>query len=259
MSYQHGDPLWMELSTPDTRAACEFYSELFGWTYGDPDPDTGYIFAYVDEYPVAGIIELSQGDAEWRVYLQVDDISEIVSTVVRIGGRILAAPIQEGAWGKQAIIETPSGAVIGLWQPEDFKGFALGHEHGLPAWFELFSNNFGASLAFFQELVGWRYHFVGENGLMSTKRQEDSRFATNGASGDATAGIVDRAHEDVDEPAGRFKVYVAVDDVEEALEAARHNGGGIRAEERDNPRGRAVEISDPHGARLTVLQPREGV
>lgn len=258
MSYQHGDPIWMELSTPDPAAAQQFYGAVFGWAFSEPDPATGYVFASVEGHQVAGLVDSGQEDAQWRVYLQVDDIAAAVSHVVHAGGRILAAPFKEGSWGTQAIIASPAGAVFALWQPEEFKGFALGHSHGLPAWFELVSSNFRTSLAFFADLVGWEYHFVDDDGIMATSPTPGARFAANGPSGHATAGVVDGTYEEVGEHVSHFRTYVAVADVERARAVVNENGGAGDAEERANPMGRAVDIVDPHGAALTLLEPRRG-
>lgn len=257
MTFQHGDPIWMELSTPDLAATRQFYSAVFGWAFSGPDPETGQVEALVDGRPVAGLTESSQGVAEWRVYLQAEDVARTIGNVVRCGGRILLAPLRQGDRGTQVVVESPAGAMFSLYQPQEFTGFALGRSRGYPVWFELLSSNFLASLAFFRDLLGWQYHFVGEDGIMSTIRGPESRFATNGPSGQATAGVVDGFYECVGDYTSHFRSYIAVDSLEEALAAACGLGGYASGRERSHALGRAVEVTDPFGAEVTFLQPRE--
>lgn len=247
--------MWMELSTPDVPAAREFYAALFGWTFAEPDRESGYVAALIDGQPVAGLIESAQETARWKVFLQVDDIAEAVGAVVRTQGRVLMSPLRLEGQGTQAIIESPAGAEFTLWQPEDFHGFTLGTSAGQPTWFELVSSKFDISLAFFHHVVGWEYHYVDCEGIMSTSAHEDARFATNGPRGHATAGVVDGRFETDPQWLSFFRSYVAVDDVEAVANVARELGATV-GEARDTALGVAVEITDLQGATITAVEPK---
>ena len=94
-----GEPCWIELFTPDTDAAVEFYGGLFGWTATEPDEEFGgYRMFLHGEQPIAGL--MSNDDAAgspsgWSVYLATDDIAATVDRAIASMGRhVLKTPVR---------------------------------------------------------------------------------------------------------------------------------------------------------------------
>lgn len=235
MHIENGDPVWIELKTPDVAGAQDFYGEFFGWRFERFSTDR--IMAFAGEHPVATLVERPVDEAQWRVFLKVESISDATTQAASSRGHILLSPTSlDDGRSRFAFVEDPAGGVVGLMETGEFPGFVIGTDHGQPTWFEVGVRDFRAALRFYHDVVGWRYHYVDEAGIMSTQLDEDTRFATNGPAGEATAGIV--AEED-----SAWRVFVAVDKLPTGM-----------ADPVDGHLGRQVQIRDPQGGRLIVLE-----
>jgi uncharacterized protein len=114
---------WMELLTPDTKGAGEFYGKIFGW-----EIKTGRSGAFGDYWifrksghGVAGMVERRAGadyPTRWLPYVHVERLEDIAARAEQHGGSALlpATPIQDE--GQFAILRDPSGAVIGIFEAE---------------------------------------------------------------------------------------------------------------------------------------------
>src|SRR3954447_11273997 len=112
-SYAQGTPSWVELVTPDQRAAAEFYGDLFGWQMVEstlPDGRT-YIMASLQGDAVAGISaqlpELAGHPGFWNVYLAADAVDDVAARVAPAGGEVEAAPFDFFDLGRTARIKDP--------------------------------------------------------------------------------------------------------------------------------------------------------
>jgi predicted enzyme related to lactoylglutathione lyase len=123
-----GDFCWHEqMSRDDTRAA-DFYRELFGWdtdTQPMRQPDgteTRYTMAANHGIGVAGFVQMT-GDIflgvppNWTIYVAVDNADATVAQARAMGGTIRRAPSAIPNMGRFALIEDPTGAVFGIWEP----------------------------------------------------------------------------------------------------------------------------------------------
>ena len=59
------------------------------------------------------------------------------------------------ALGRMAVVVDLGGAVIGMWQPGEHRGFGFVGEPGTPSWFELHTREYEPSLAFYRAVFGW--------------------------------------------------------------------------------------------------------
>lgn len=70
--YAPGTPSWIELASPDTDAAAEFYGELMGWSATEPGPAEtgGYRMFQQDDKNVAGLMgHMQEGQpTAWAIY-----------------------------------------------------------------------------------------------------------------------------------------------------------------------------------------------
>ena len=85
--------------------------------------------------------------------------------------------------GRMAIIGDPGQATIGVWQPGTQNGFELRDEVGTASWFELFTRDYDASVAFYRDVFGWNPHTMSDS--------PEFRYTTLGEGDSALAGIMD--------------------------------------------------------------------
>lgn len=253
MEIENGDPVWLELNTPDVDAAMDFYHRVFGWRF--QQRSTGNFVGYAaNELPVASFTQIEDADVDWRVYFQVPDVPETTAAVAVSRGRILRSPARVEGLGHLAVIEDPTGAVFALSEASEISGFVLGTGHGQPAWFEVVSNCFQISLSFYHDVLGWNYHFVDDDGIMTLEQSEDDYFATNGPTASASAGVVDGMRELIDDELPHWRSYFAVNDIDEAVAAVSEAGGTTRGEVTRGILGRQVSVTDPQGGRFVLLE-----
>jgi hypothetical protein len=114
---------WHELYAGNLDAAWKFYSELFGWTKGDP-MDMGAMGIYqlfsIDGVPSGGMMNKPpqmQWPA-WTYYFNVDAADAAVSRVKDAGGKVMNGPMEVpgGSWILQGI--DPQGAFFALVAPK---------------------------------------------------------------------------------------------------------------------------------------------
>src|SRR5262245_1667356 len=111
-SYPAGVPCWVDVTTPEPRAAVDFYGSLLGWEFSEPGPmpaglPVEYVTARRDGRDVAGV-----GSAEvpsWNTYVRVDSAAQAAARAISVGGRVLLE-----ATDGVAVIADPTGAAIAL-------------------------------------------------------------------------------------------------------------------------------------------------
>lgn len=141
--YAAGTFSWVELATPDPRAAVTFYRSLFGWEAEEnPIPEEAgggvYTMLLVDGERVAGLSEqpIAQRDAgvppNWFSYVTVADADAASARAAELGGTVHAGPFDVMDTGRMAVIADPSGAMFGVWQAGTSIGATLVNEPGVP-------------------------------------------------------------------------------------------------------------------------------
>jgi uncharacterized protein len=116
---------WHELNTWEPDQARHFYNATLGWDF-EPNalPDGNrYWVAHKDGRAVGGIFQLTQPDFEgipshWMTYLAVPDILEAQVRAEAAGGDILRPAFRLTGVGKLSVVTDPTGAIIGLIEPE---------------------------------------------------------------------------------------------------------------------------------------------
>lgn len=248
-----GAPCWADLWTSDVEGSRRFYGELLGWEAQAPSPEFhGYFMWTRDGQPVAGGMG-AVGGAEpanlWTVYLATDDVAKAVGIAEGEGGRVLTPPMQVADLGTEAVLEDPTGARIGLWQPETFHGFTTLNEHGSPSWFELQTHDHDAAVAFYRAVL--RCDLVREQG------QEAFAYTSLLGSGEAAvAGIMDASNFLPEGAPSRWSLYWEVDDVAATLADARRLGGTVLMDAMETPYGCLGGATDPAGATFALRTTR---
>ena len=124
--YAPGTPSWIELSSPDTDAAAEFYGALMGWQATEPGPPEtgGYRMFQQDGLNVGGLMGIMQEGqpTAWATYVSVADADQTAAKVTAAGGSVMVEPMDVTDIGRMAVFADPTGAVFGVWQPKTFTG-----------------------------------------------------------------------------------------------------------------------------------------
>ena len=117
----HGHIAWTDLMSDDVDKARNFYTGVLGWDSEVMDVGKGpYTVFKVGDHPVAGLMaKPAQGPAScaptaWTSYVTVDDVDERTARVAGAGGVVLADPVDIPTVGRMAIIQDPTGGVIGI-------------------------------------------------------------------------------------------------------------------------------------------------
>lgn len=118
----HGAFSWSELMTSDPKAACKFYSRLFGWQVETSEMGDGpYHVLKVGDAAVGGIMGKPPGTpadmpSMWGCYVTVKNVDETLTAVRHLGGGVLMEPMEVKGVGRMAVIRDPQGAVLSVIQ-----------------------------------------------------------------------------------------------------------------------------------------------
>jgi predicted enzyme related to lactoylglutathione lyase len=242
----------MDLSSSNLEGAKAFYAGLFGWSTTDTGEEFGhYNIVSKDGADIAGMSGKMPGMEEmpdaWTVYLAVEDATAAGEAAKAAGGQVMFEPMVIGDQGTMTILVDPSGAAVGLWQPNLRKGYELFGEHGAPAWFELLSRDFDAAAPFYGKVLGVDIVDMEMGG-------EGPRYSTFKIGGEDHAGIMDAAEGILPEGVPSvWNVYFGVDDTDATVAKTEELGGSVLAPAADTPFGRFALLADPTGAAFAVI------
>jgi hypothetical protein len=249
-----GSPCWVDLWTSDVGGSRAFYSELFGWVAEEASAEFGGYFMFTKGgVPVAGAMgdmgeDMKANDA-WKIYLNTDDIARTLSAAQAAGAQIMGPSMEVADLGVQAVLSDPTGAHLGTWQPGTFPGFTVLEEPGTPSWFELFTRDHAAAVAFYESVFHWKTDAVGDS--------DEFRYSTmRNPDGDGElAGIMDASAWLPEGVPAYWSIYWAVDDPEKTIATVKALGGSVIADVEDTPYGRLATVADPAGAQFKLRQP----
>jgi predicted enzyme related to lactoylglutathione lyase len=250
-----GGPVWIDLSTTDADASQAFYRGLFGWESEAGSPEFGGYFSFLrNGEQIAGGMPAQPGMPDfavpngWAVYLRTADAEKTAATAAEHGGKVLAPPMPVGDLGVMSIVADPGGAVIGMWEPGVHTGFHAVNEEGAPAWFELLTRDYQASVPFYRDVFGWNTQTMSDT--------DEFRYTVLvSASGAPVAGIMDAGgFLPADAPVA-WSVYFGVTDTDAALEKVASLGGRSLREPEDTPYGRLATAADSNGATFNLMGP----
>ena len=250
----NGAPCWADLWTSDVEGSRRFYSALFGWEALEPNPEFGGYFMFTrNGVDVAGCMgdmgDMKATDA-WKPFLATPDIAATVAAAEAQGAGLLGTVMPVGDIGIQAVIEDPTGAHLGVWQPLAFPGFTVLDEPGTPSWFELLTRDFAGALEFYRSVFGWETDLVSDT--------DEFRYATvrgPGGPGDMVAGVGDAVSFLPEGVPSHWSVYWHVEDVDQALAEVQALGGTVVRPGEVTPYGHLAEAADPAGAHFKLRTP----
>ncbi len=232
-------PIWLDLSSSDAAASRDFYSKLFGWKLEvNPDPQYGgYALGKIGGKDVAGIGPKMSADAPtmWLVYIATSDAADTVKKAKAVGPQ-----------GTMAIIQDPSGAVIGVWQPNQMHGSPILGKANAFGWSELNSRGVDKAKPFYKKVFGW-----GEKKSEMAEGMEYTEFLVNGES---IAGGMEMNSMVPAQVPSYWLAYFTVADVDASHKTAVEHGAKELLEPQDFPGGRFSMLSDPQGASFGLLK-----
>jgi hypothetical protein len=234
----------------DTARSRSFYTELFGWTAEEPNEQFGgYFQFFFNGTPVGGGMSsqtANMGDSNfWSIYLATDDATKTVEAAATNGGQVTVPPMAVADLGTMGVVQDPSGAAIGLWQPGVFNGFGTYGENNTPAWFELHTRDYQAAIDFYRNVFRWDTQTAGDT--------PEFRYTVLKVGEEMLAGIMDAAAFLPEGMPSHWMVYFGVEDTDAAVAKAQGLGGTILEKAVDTPYGRMATIADPNGAVFKVV------
>jgi len=179
------------------------------------------------------------------VYLAVDDAAATGDAAVANGGQVVVPAMRVMDLGSMALVTDAGEAAIGVWQPGSHKGFGVLGDPGTPAWFELQTRAYDASVRFYQDVFGWDTHVASDT--------PEFRYTTLGEGAGQLAGIMDAGAYLPEGVPARWSVYFAVEDTDAALAQIVDLGGSVLLPAEDTPYGRIAAVVDPSGAAFKLV------
>jgi predicted enzyme related to lactoylglutathione lyase len=117
-----------ELATTDVPKAKAFYGKLFDWKLKDlpfkrgkaPTPAGAYTIIEVGQGVGGGIMQQCIPDAPsaWMPYVYVPDIKAATRKAKKLKATVVKDVTAVEGMGWLSIIEDPTGAMLGLWEPK---------------------------------------------------------------------------------------------------------------------------------------------
>jgi predicted enzyme related to lactoylglutathione lyase len=111
-----------ELRTTDLPAAKAFYQKLFPWKL---QPIPGHVF---NDYTLIGVGRGTGGGmtkqrkrrapSAWMPYVHVTDIDASTRKARKLGATVMKDVTEVMGMGWLSVIEDPTGAVLGFWEPK---------------------------------------------------------------------------------------------------------------------------------------------
>jgi predicted enzyme related to lactoylglutathione lyase len=248
--FPEGAPCWADAMFSDMEGAKSFYHDVLGWTFGESASQYGgYTQAFSDGKAAAAVVPPmpgAEGQSAWCLYLASRDAAATAEKVKAAGGEVLMEPMQVGEFGTMALAKEPSGAVFGIWQPQQHKGFEKRGEPGAYAWAEFFTRDPDTTDAFLRKVFPYGAQ------KMADERVDFKVFSI----GDTSNPVLGRMRMGDDFPPAMtsyVNVYFAVDDCDAAIKKASDHGAKLQFGPMDSPFGRFAALTDPQGANFSVI------
>jgi predicted enzyme related to lactoylglutathione lyase len=248
--YPDGVFSWGDLGTTDPEGAKAFYTGLFGWSFLDLPTDSGtfYHMAQIEGKNVAGLgpmgpdMEAQGIPPFWSSYIKHDDVDAVAAKAAEAGGNIMFPPMDVMDSGRMTIIQDPTGAAFGVWQPKEHIGAQLVNIPNTLVWNELQTRDVDAAKTFYEKVFGWTYQIDANNYVAVN---QDDRVH---------AGMMQIEESWGDVPPN-WSIYFLVEDIDAIVAKAQELGGNILMP--PSPAGDIGTFSviqDPQGAVFNVIK-----
>lgn len=253
--YAHGEFSWVDLVSHEMATVQSFYESVFGWTAEAMDTEGGPPYSQFTRNgnSVGGVGEMSQEMKDqgippmWNSYINVDNLEEIVTKALELGGTVTMPPMPVLDAGWLAFIQDPTGGNVGLWQKNKHHGAQQVTDPGFFCWNELATRDIEKAKEFYGELLGWEFVLSpdapGEYYMIKCQGKD--------------AGGMLQMTEEWGEIPPYWGVYFHVADLPGTVQSIKANGGSTMCEPFETPVGPMAVASDPQGAAFNVIQLRK--
>lgn len=245
---------WADLGTTDVAAAKKFYSELAGWAFVDDPmgPDAFYSRAQLGGRDVCAIYKQQAQEAaagvppHWSPYIAVDSADAIAAKAPGSGGRTLGPAFDVFESGRMALLQDPSGGVIGAWQAKSHIGARLFGQPGTLCWTELMTTDVDGCARFYTGVFGWQ---------ATAMPMANGTYTVFNVGGQPAAGMM-ATPDNMKGVPSHWMIYFATGHCDSTIARAQQLGGKALTPGIDIPGvGRFAALLDPQGAPFAVLQP----
>jgi len=250
-----GSFCWIELATSDQAAAKKFYSSLFGWGAMDFPMGPGQVYTMfaldgrhtgatytIDPKHMPGV------PPNWTLYVDVADANATAEKATQAGGKILGGPFDVAEFGRMAVLQDPTGAVLCVWQPKSHQGIGISGVPGTLSWADLSTPDPKAAKPFYQALFGWQIE-PGEN---------DKSGYLHIKNGENFIGGVPPVESRNQNMPPHWLSYLHVDSADASAAKVKELGGQIHFGPMTMENvGRWAVAADPQGAVFALFQPPE--
>jgi hypothetical protein len=156
---------------PGTRGLLE---STFGWEF-DRDEEQEYLMWWAPNPPGGGLVDETtwpDAPASTVLYVRVDDVDATRTAIVDAGGELVVDEVEVPGMGVFVVFRDPGG-VVNAAREDRFEGeppeggwpaFTDDPSPGSVAHFELYSEDPGATEAFYARVFDWTFESVDEGG-----------------------------------------------------------------------------------------------
>ncbi len=249
--HAEGSFCWIELGTTDQNAAKRFYNGLFGWTAKDfpMGPGEVYTMFQLEGRDAAASYTLRPDikgvPPHWNLYVAVENADTVTARAIVAGAKLLAAPFDVYDFGRMAVIQDPTGAVLSIWQAKSNIGVGITGVPGTLCWADLSTADPARAGAFYAELFQWHLE-VSENdsfGYLHILNQSEY-----------IGGVPPVKHRSPNTPP-HWLPYFSVEDCDAVAGKAEASGGRLILPPMSMAGvGRMSVIADPQGAVFAIFR-----
>ena len=249
--YPDGMFSWVDLNTTDLAGAHAFYSALFGWEVDNqplPDGEMSYTNFRIDGYAVAGAGELMPEmkaagvPSVWTSYVNHSDIDAVAARAAEAGGVVFFPPMDVMDQGRMALIQDPTGAPFGVWQPGKHIGAQIVNQPNSLVWNELQTHDHQGARDFYGKVFGW------------SERLDPSGYVM-WADGDRVQCGGMAIGEGMGEMPSHWLIYFLVEDVDAAAARIAELGGTVlHGPSEAGGMGKMLVAQDPQGAMFALIR-----
>ncbi len=241
---------WVDLATTDAEAAKKFYGELFGWRWVDMPAGTSSVYTMLQKNGknVAGLYQQTPDQlgmpSYWASYISVADALATANKAKSLGGTVLVEPFDVMGEGWMGVIQDPTGAAVGLWQPGNHIGAQMCHEPGSFTWAELMTHDLSKATGFYTQLLDWSHQVYP---------MDTMDYTVFMAGTEQRAGMM-KIQPEWGEVPPNWCIYFAVENCDATVEKAVSLGGKMEMAPTEAAGvGRFALLQDPQGAYFCVI------
>lgn len=246
----HGAVTWIDLSTPDVKAAADFYRRLLGWSDVEvsPTPTGDYYIGKVGDRQVGGMMgqgpELAGTPPMWTVFVYTDDVDASAASVAEAGGTVLTLPFDIPE-ARIAIIADPAGAVFGLFGGPEIEGEFYSEDIGRVCWAELMTRAPVGAESFYGELFGWEAF---------TEQTGGNPYTTFKLGEEVVAGMIKTPDAVPAEVPPYWSAYFTVTGCADTEKKVVEMGGQVYLPTMSLDTGKFASLADPQGATFNIME-----